>query len=353
MNGISVPTRRRRSRASAALIVAMAVVSGACLHRPLGDARDGRLALGSTASLAQASPAQPQPQPQPQPAPAPRAAPSADAAASNDSSAPTASSGPVASGDDAGAPQEPSESRVRSTWIIPGDSIAPAPPPAPPATPPLLGDLESLPVAGHPPAWLSLPTGATGRRPVVIVIHGAGDRPERQCRGWRHATGGYPFVVCPEGRAWPRYTHIGGAPLLEYIDRALEAVADRYPDYADTSNPLLAGFSLGAAQATDIAVRAPARFPRVALVEGATKVWSGARASAFLQGGGQRVLFGCGQDGVRDSAERTAKRLGRFGLDAHVVFANVGHKFAPALQDAVRGELAWLMDGDDRWSSSP
>jgi pimeloyl-ACP methyl ester carboxylesterase len=186
---------------------------------------------------------------------------------------------------------------------------------------------------------------------VVIVIHGAGDRPERQCRGWRSATSEYPFVICPTGRAWPRYTHIGGAPLLEYIDGALEALAARYPDYVDTHSPLLAGFSLGAAQVTALAVRYPARFPRIALVEGATKGWSSARLSAFLQGGGKRVLFGCGQDGVRDRAQRIAKWFAGLGLDAHVVFANVGHKFAPPLQDAVRGELAWLMEGDERWSA--
>jgi pimeloyl-ACP methyl ester carboxylesterase len=200
---------------------------------------------------------------------------------------------------------------------------------------------------------VSLPTGATGRRPVVIVIHGAGDRPERQCRGWRHATNEYPFIICPRGRAAPRYTHIGGAHLLEHIDGALQALAARYPDYVDTHNPLLVGFSLGAAQVTALAVQFPSRFPRIALVEGATTAWSGARVSAFLQGGGQRVLFGCGQDGVRDRAERTAKRLTGLGLDAHVVFVNVGHRFAPSLQDAVRSELGWLVEGDERWAAIP
>jgi pimeloyl-ACP methyl ester carboxylesterase len=200
---------------------------------------------------------------------------------------------------------------------------------------------------------VSLPTGATSRRPVVVVIHGAGDRPERQCRSWRRATSEYPFIICPTGRAWPRYTHIGGAPLLEYIDEALDVLAARYPHYVDTRNPLLVGFSLGAAQVTALAVQFPARFPRIALVEGATKAWSGARASAFYQGGGRRVLFACGQDGVRDRAEQTAKRLTSVGLDTHVVFANVGHKFGPPLQDVVGGELTWLMDGDERWPSAP
>jgi hypothetical protein len=65
------------------------------------------------------------------------------------------------------------------------------------------------------------------------------------------------------------------------------------------------------------------------------------------------VLFACGQDGVRDTAARTAKRLGGAGLETHVVFASNGHKFAAPLQDAVRGELAWLLDGDERWAAAP
>jgi pimeloyl-ACP methyl ester carboxylesterase len=129
-------------------------------------------------------------------------------------------------------------------------------------------------------------------------------------------------------------------------------LAARFPDHVDASNPLLAGFSLGAAQVTELAVRFPSRFPRIALVEGATTLWNSARVSAFLQGGGQRVLFGCGQDGVRNSAARTAKRLATLGLDVHVVFASVGHRFAPSLQEAVGSELAWLMDEDERWSGS-
>jgi pimeloyl-ACP methyl ester carboxylesterase len=288
----------------------MAVASGACLHPRLHDGRS----LG-LAPLAMRSPS---------------LALATSAASANDKA------------------EETSHPDVPRTWVIPTDPVISTPQ----STPPLAGDLEALPVAGYPAAWLSLPTGATSKRPVVIVIHGAGDRPERQCRGWRNATSEYPFIICPKGRAAPRYTHIGGAPLLEYIDDALQALAMRYPDYVDTSNPLLAGFSLGASQVTDLAVHFPARFPRIALVEGATKVWDGDRVSAFLEGGGQRVLFGCGQDGVRDSAERTAKRLERLGLDAHVVYANVGHRFAPSLQDAVRSELSWLMDGDERWSTT-
>ncbi len=212
-------------------------------------------------------------------------------------------------------------------------------------------------MAGHPDAWISLPTGATGKRPVVLVIHGAGDRPDWQCGGWRRATGEFPFVVCPRGAVAPdestrddvRYTHRGGAALLAYIDASLAALEARYPDYADTRTPILAGFSLGASEVLALAVQDPARFPRVALVEGATHGWTPPRIDAFIAGGGQRVLYGAGQRANENAAKVTVKQLGAKGLDARVVYAPVNHTFDPPLEDALHGELAWFVEGDARW----
>lgn len=223
--------------------------------------------------------------------------------------------------------------------------------------PPLPGFFEALPVAGHPDAWMSLPTGATGKRPVVVVVHGAGDRPDWQCGGWRRATGEYAFVVCPRGAYAPadstktdlRYTHRGGAPLLAYIDASLSALEARYPGYVDTSTPLLAGFSLGASEILALAVDDPARFPRIALVEGGTSGWTDARIDAYVRGGGLRVVYGAGQRANEVAAKATVKRLLAHGLDARVVYAPVGHTFDPPLEDAIHGELAWWVAGDPRW----
>jgi hypothetical protein len=57
-------------------------------------------------------------------------------------------------------------------------------------------------------------------------------RQDPQCRGWRHATDEYPFIVCRKGRfdprssrRDPRYTQIGdGAALLEHIPPLEDAV---------------------------------------------------------------------------------------------------------------------------------
>jgi pimeloyl-ACP methyl ester carboxylesterase len=149
-----------------------------------------------------------------------------------------------------------------------------------------------------------------------------------------------------------RYTHIGGEPLLAYVDASLEALAARYPDYVDTSTPLFAGFSLGAAEVVALAVKSPARFPRLALIEGATTSWNDARVDAFLKGGGKRVLYGCGQEGVRNAARSATKRLLALGLDPRFVDAIVGHTFDPPLEDAVRSQLAWLVGDDERWAAA-
>lgn len=226
-----------------------------------------------------------------------------------------------------------------------------------PILPALTGFFEALPVPGHPDAWMSLPTGATNKRPVVVVIHGAGDRPDWQCGGWRRATRELAFVVCPRGAYAPgdstkddqRYTHRGGSALLAYIDASLDALEVRYPDYADTRAPVLAGFSLGASEILALAVQAPARFPRIALVEGAMSGWTDARIDAYRDGGGQRVLYGAGQRVNEAAAKATAKRLIARGLDARVVYAPVNHTFDPPLEDAIQGELDWFVEGEPRW----
>lgn len=225
--------------------------------------------------------------------------------------------------------------------------------------PPLPGFFEALPVAGHPDAWLSLPTGATSKRPIVVVIHGAGDRPDWQCGGWRRATKEYPFIVCPRGAVSARdstkddvrYTLSGGPGLLAYIDGALAALAARYPEYADTSPPvLLAGFSLGSYEIVPIAIQQASRFPAIVVVEGLTSGLDDARARAYAAAGGKRVLFGCGQRGCENAAKIAVRRIEKSdGLEADQVYAPVDHTFDPPLEDAIGSKLSWLVQGDPRW----
>jgi predicted esterase len=224
---------------------------------------------------------------------------------------------------------------------------------------PLFTNLE---VPGFPDAVVALPNGATTPRPVLIVIHGSGDRPDWNCDAWRHITSDRGFVLCPRGYYVPRqsgpgddkrYTHQGGPYLRRHIDAALAALATRFAGYVDLDRPVLAGFSLGATEVAEVARGDPARFPRIAELEGSQSVWTEARVRTFAAGGGQRVLFGCGSSWCLPGAEAQAARLQRGRVEARIVHANVGHSTDRPLQEAIMAELGWFLAGDPRWPVPP
>jgi predicted esterase len=217
----------------------------------------------------------------------------------------------------------------------------------------------NLTVPGYPEAVVSVPNGATTRRPVLVVLHGIGDRPDWNCDAWRHIIGARGFVLCPRGQYEPesstkddrRFTLRG--KVRAHVEGALAALAQRFGPYVDIDRPLVAGFSLGATEIGRIALAVPARYPRVALVEGGDGVWSAARVASFSSRGGRRVLFGCGSPWCVPLAKQAAASLAKGRIEARRVFAPVGHTTDRPLQEALRSELAWFVDGDPRWSDGP
>jgi dienelactone hydrolase len=216
-------------------------------------------------------------------------------------------------------------------------------------------------VPGFPSAVVGLPEGASAPRPVVVVIHGLGSKPDTICRAWRAIVEAWGFVLCPRGErdsersrpGDPRFTHPGGARLLGHIDAALRALGERYPAYVDADRPVLAGFSLGATEVALLAQNAAVRFPRLAVLEGGLDVWYGPTIDAFAAGGA-RVLFGCGSSWCTAPATSAAARIaGRSSVESRVAFAPVGHTAAPALQAAIREDLPWFLAGDERWRGAP
>jgi poly(3-hydroxybutyrate) depolymerase len=216
----------------------------------------------------------------------------------------------------------------------------------------------NLAVPGFPEAVVSVPNGATSPRPVLIVLHGSGDRPDYNCDAWRHISGAFGFVLCPRGDFDPldstkgdlRYTLSGGPRLRSHVDAALDALAARYAGYVDVERPMVAGFSLGATQIAQLAIRWPDRFPRVALVEGGHDVWTESAIHSFAVTGTHRVLFGCGSTWSLAPARAAAARLVKDGVEARVVHANVGHTTDRPLQEAIMAELDWFFEGDTRWA---
>jgi hypothetical protein len=109
------------------------------------------------------------------------------------------------------------------------------------------------------------------------------------------------------------------------------------------------GFSRGSWQIVPIAVAAPARFPRVAIVEGGASAWTPGRIADFAKGGGVRAILGCGQRGCVQEDTPLAGRLTKAGVQARVYFSPVGHAYDRSLQEEIKKDWRWFVEGDDRW----
>lgn len=220
-----------------------------------------------------------------------------------------------------------------------------------------------LPVPGHRPAVVSLPLGATSRRPVLVVAHGAGDRPEWQCHVWRGIVGDRAFILCPRGFPTNPYVppeHTGyfyttHLTLGREITLALEALRERFPEHADLDAPAYAGFSQGAIMGAMLLPNHPAKFARAALVEGGYGLfqeWNIPVAQRFKSHGGERVLLACGRVRCVEQARVSASYMKRGGLDVRVTHAEgAGHSYGGVMEQSLRATFAWVIEGDPRWSS--
>jgi predicted esterase len=260
----------------------------------------------------------------------------------------------------AGATPAPLEASPAPSAAPPAaEASAPAASAAPAARPPLArGPFAALPVEGYAEAVVSLPSGATGPRPVLVAAHGNYDTPEWQCRVWREAVGARGFVLCPRGvprrdspsRDDVRYEYASGAALERELDAALAALGRAYEGYVDGEAIVYTGFSLGANMGSAIIRKRPGRFPRAVLIEGGS-TWAPGAAAAYAKGGGARVLWACGQPGCVQASERSAASFVKAGGEARVVYAKgAGHTYDGPVAERVRGAFDWLVEGDGRWS---
>ena len=218
-----------------------------------------------------------------------------------------------------------------------------------------------LPVPRHGSAVVSVPLGARSPRPVMVIAHGAGDRPEWQCGAWREIVQNRGFLLCLRGfptdpYAPPQqqgYFFADHHALGREMSLALEALAARWPAHADLEAPAYAGFSQGAIMGALLLPQHPARFGRAALVEGGYGLfqeWNIPVAERWRRRGGQRVLLACGRLRCVEQAGISAFYLGRAGLDARVVHAEgAGHSYGGAMQREVAAAFDWLIEGDRRW----
>lgn len=238
-----------------------------------------------------------------------------------------------------------------------------AKPPKPPKKlPPLAAEswLIELKVAGFEPVSVSVPLGATEPRPILVAMHGAGDRPEWQCGTWRGIADNRGFVVCPRGVSHPgfppsapRYTWKDAATTSRELRAALRAVKASFGEYVAAGPVVLTGFSLGAANAVQLLRQEPSFFSRVVLVEGGSQGWSATLGTAFATNGGKRVLIVCTQPSCRPGALTALQLIKRGGAQAELLDAgNLGHVLDGRAAAAIKPRFEWLVDGDPRWKSA-
>jgi pimeloyl-ACP methyl ester carboxylesterase len=247
------------------------------------------------------------------------------------------------------------------------DAAASAAPTASGASPlpPLTAEesLFDLQVEGRLPSVAAVPVGVTERRPIAIIAHGMFGGPRGDCPMWRGILGGYVFVLCVRGilhtdqpKSTPpeaiQRTYASLDELQSEMDAGLAALRARFGAWMDERAPLLVGCSLGANFGAGLAIRDPARFPRVVLIEGGHDRWTPAAAGQFASGGGDRVLFLCGQESCFQAANAKIGTLRAAGVPAKQAHAlGQGHSCHGAVAWSAKEVLPWLTEQDPRWLS--
>lgn len=212
---------------------------------------------------------------------------------------------------------------------------------------------SELPVSGFEPAVVALPLGATSARPIVVVVHGEGDRAEWQCGSFRGLVGGNVFVVCPRGARLGESELYG---LGNFDDRiaelraALAALKARFGAHVAKSSVLLVGYGEGAALAAELLRQEPSFFARVALVNAEPSVLTPSAAKIFAERGGKRLLLFCTTEACAEDGVQRALWITRAGALAKTSKASVGPYLDPPFVDALRRELPWLLEGDSRFA---
>jgi predicted esterase len=236
---------------------------------------------------------------------------------------------------------------------VPVPVPVPALRPASPGPPPLdaAQPFAKLAVPGFGEAVVSLPLGATTRRPIALALHGNFDRPEWQCEVWRRITGGEVFVLCPRGiprrdvpKELDRWEWGSLAKTKAELVAALAAVRARYPEHVSEGPVVFTGFSLGAILGASLIRDPELGVGAAVLTEGGYQGWTLPKAKA-LRPTLRRVLFACGQTDCRNAYRYQLEKLfERAELpSAMVADVKAGHTYDASVAELIRAEWPGLL----------
>jgi pimeloyl-ACP methyl ester carboxylesterase len=211
-----------------------------------------------------------------------------------------------------------------------------------------------LEVPDFSPSLLRVPEGRA-RLPVLVVTHGAGGSAEAHCQLWARIVTERALLLCVRGRArGPNPADGEYYPDHPTLERetfaALAALRGRYPERIADGGVYYAGFSQGATMGALMLVEHAEEVTRLVLVEGGFAEWSVARARAFRERGGERVLFVCGRKECADAARKSAYYFKLAGVPAQLQYVNgAGHSHDARVEARVVAALPWVTASDARF----
>jgi predicted esterase len=179
------------------------------------------------------------------------------------------------------------------------------------------------------------PAGATN--PAIVYLHGMWASPEDSCAPFEPAAVDlHAPLICPRGNRPRASGGAFGGPLAEKRRSLDDAIAALAIDRGGT----LAGFSSGAAFASELAIAEPGRWTGLVLMSMKLEV----RAAAWKKAGVRRVVFAAGElDGTHAAMNAAAAACEAAGLPARFVsLGKVGHHFATDMEERMKDALAWV-----------
>jgi len=211
--------------------------------------------------------------------------------------------------------------------------------------------LEALSAPREEVAKLSVPNNATNPRPIMLGLHGGGDRAEWSCGEWRGVTNAYPFIVCPHGSASRTYWDTP-KNVMSQIDGARAEVQRNFAGYVADGPMVVAGFSAGTTMALTLLMGGLVSPESLVLVEGSYDTVGDKSFPAILKAHHvKRLLLVCTTRGSCTTTYREAlPRIARAGIDVRLNLASEqGHGFYEEVTFSIRRDWPWLVKDLPGW----
>ena len=217
---------------------------------------------------------------------------------------------------------------------------------------PMSASPVTLEVPHQAPAYFYPPTSRTGKKHVVVWVHGRGGNPEADCRKWAGVVREHGWLLCPSGgedrgggaRGWNNnWPQAKGT-----IEAAFNALRAKHSRFIPAKGHTLIGFSEGALIAMNVGVRDPETFNRW-LILAANDVYWGGEGLSELKKSQRKIrrvyLLTGGQDGVVDNTRRVFESMEKENVKVRMwTPEDIGHEVpADRMQTFYRRPLRWLM----------